>query len=280
MLNKTKMAIKIFKKTTPGRRLASGLDRSHLTKGKKQKSLSFIKKQRSGRNNDGRVTVRHQGGHHKQFYRVIDWKRDKKDMAAKVASIEYDPNRTTDIALIQYPDGEKRYILAPEGLTVGQFVQSGELAPVTVGNALPLKAIPSGTLVHNLEILPGRGAQIVRGAGNSAIISGFEDKFALVKLPSGEIRRFDPECLATIGQLGNSDWKNVNFGKAGRRRHLGIRPTVRGTAQNPHSHPHGGGEGRSGEGMHPKTPWGKPARGNRTRSRKHYSNKLIVNRRK
>ena len=232
------MGIRIFKKTTAGRRLASGLTRHHLSRGTKHKALSFIKKQKSGRNSNGRVTVRHQGGHHKQFYRIIDWKRDKKDFAGKVMTIEYDPNRTADIALIQYSDGEKRYILAPEGLAVGQIVQSGEYAPITLGNTLPLKAIPSGTLIHNIEIFPGRGAQMVRGAGNSAVISGFEDKYALVKLPSGEIRRFDLECMATIGQLGNADWKNVNFGKAGRKRHLGIRPTVRGTAQNPRSHPH------------------------------------------
>lgn len=215
----------------------------------------------------------------KRYMRDVDWKRNKKDMPGKVMAIEYDPNRTANIALVQYADGEKKYVLAPEGLAVGQSLVSGELAPLTIGNALPLKAIPVGTLVHCLEIFPGKGAQMVRGAGGAAVIMGFEETSALIKLPSGEIRRFDPEAYATIGQVGNIDWKNINFGKAGRKRRMGIRPTVRGTAQNPRSHPHGGGEGRSGEGMHPKTPWGKSARGNRTRNKMKHSNKYIFQRR-
>jgi large subunit ribosomal protein L2 len=201
-------------------------------------------------------------------------------MPAKVLTLEYDPNRTSHIALVLYADGERRYILAPEGLTINQVVVASEMAPLTVGNSLPLKAIPVGTSIHGLEIKPGKGAQLVRGAGGVAIVSGFEERHALVKLPSGEIRRFDPEAWATIGQLSNLDWKNTNLGKAGRKRRMGIRPTVRGTAQNPRSHPHGGGEGRSGEGMHPKTPWGKPARGKITRKKMKYSKKLIVQKRK
>ena len=243
------------------------------------KHLIRINPKSSGRNNSGKVTVRHQGGRHKRFLRTIDWKRDKVNIQAKVTSIEYDPNRTANIAKLLYPDGQINYILAPEGLAVDQFVTSGEASPLTLGNALPLRAIPSGTMVHNIEIIPGKGAQIVRTAGASALVSGFEENYALLKLPSGEIRRFKLNCMATIGSLGNPDWKNVNFGFAGRRRRMGIRPTVRGTAQNPHSHPHGGGEGRSGEGMIPKTPWGKPARGNKTRQKTKYSNKYLVTRR-
>ena len=194
--------------------------------------------------------------------------------------MEYDPNRTANLALLQYEDGERKYILAPEGLQVGQQIMNGEAAPLVVGNNLPLANIPVGTLIHNLELAPGKGAQMVRSAGSAANIMGFEEEYALVKLPSGEIRRFKPSCRATIGQLGNIEWKNISLGKAGRKRHMGIRPTVRGTAQNPRSHPHGGGEGRSGEGMPPKTPWGKPARGKRTRKRAKFSNKFIVQRRK
>lgn len=244
------------------------------------KKLMQILPKNSGRNASGVITTRHQGGRQKRFYRHIDWTRDKRDMVAKVVSIEYDPNRTSDIALIQYMDGEKRYILAPEGITLGQKVMSGEQAPLTVGNALPLRAIPVGTLIHNLELVPGRGAKLVRGAGVAAVIQGFEEEWALVKLPSGEIRRFSPTAYAVIGQVGNIDWKNQEIGKAGRMRRMGVRPTVRGTAQNPRSHPHGGGEGRSGEGMPPKTPWGKSARGNRTRKKFKHLSYLIVQRRK
>jgi len=245
-----------------------------------EKRLTWTLPKKSGRNATGVVTTRHQGAREKRRYREIDWKRDKQDMPARVVAVEYDPNRTADLALVQYADGEKRYILAPETLRVGQKVMSGESAPLTVGSALPLKAIPVGTMIHCLELAIGRGAKLVRGAGGAAMIQGFEGPWALVKLPSGEIRRIGAGAYATIGQVGNPDWKNVNLGLAGRKRHMGIRPTVRGTAQNPRSHPHGGGEGRSGEGMHPKTPWGKSARGNRTRNKSKYSHKMIVQRRK
>jgi len=274
------MALKIYKPVTSGLRFSTGLDFSVLTKNKPEKALIRILRKNSGRNSSGKVTTRHQGSREKRFLREIDWKRDKADKMAKVAAIEYDPNRTANIALVVYEDGEKRYILAPEGLTVGLNISNGEAAPLTVGNCLPLSNIPVGTVIHNLELVPGRGAQIVRSAGASAMVMGFEETYALVKLPSGEIRRFLPTCRAVIGRLGNTEWKNINFGKAGRRRHMGIRPTVRGTAQNPSSHPHGGGEGRSGEGMHPKTPWGKPARGKRTRKKFKFSNKFIAQRRK
>jgi len=270
----------MYKPITAGMRFSSGLDYSMLTHKKTRKKLFRILTKKSGRNNTGIVTTRHQGAREKRFLREIDWKRNKDGIAARVVALEYDPNRTANIALIQYANGEKSYILAPEGLKPGQQVMSGETAPLSPGNTLPLSGIPVGTLIHNLEVLPGKGAQIVRSAGSAASIMGFEETSALVKLPSGEIRRFGPTCRATIGQLGNVEWKNVNLGKAGRKRHMGIRPTVRGTAQNPRSHPHGGGEGRSGEGMHPKTPWGKSARGTRTRKKSRYSNKYLVSRRK
>ncbi len=255
------------------------LDKSHLTAQKPHKPLSSILSKHSGRNNFGRVTTRHQGGRQKRYLREIDFRRDKREMPAQVVSVEYDPNRTADIALLRYQDGQLRYILAPEGLKVNQTIMASESAPLVSGNSLPLKAIPVGTPIHNLEIMPGKGAQLVRGAGTAAFIMGFEDAWALVKLPSGEVRRMLPTAFATIGQIGNPDWKNINIGKAGRSRLMGIRPTVRGTAQNPHSHPHGGGEGRSGEGMHPKTPWGKSARGTRTRNKLKHSNRLVVTRR-
>jgi large subunit ribosomal protein L2 len=244
------------------------------------KKLQRILAKKSGRNSSGKVTVRHQGGRHKRYLREIDFKRDKRGISAKVASIEYDPNRGVDIALVFYADGEKRYILAPEGLKTGDEVQSGEKVEVKLGNALPLKKIPLGIVVHNLEIKPGKGAQIVRGAGTGAILMSKEEKYALLKLPSGEQRRVELACYATVGQLGNINRKNRILGKAGRKRYLGVRPTVRGVAQNPHSHPHGGGEGRSGIGMpSPKSPWGKPTLGVRTRNKKKYSNKLIIKRR-
>ncbi len=245
-----------------------------------EKRLTWTLPKRSGRNATGVVTTRHQGAREKRRYREIDWKRNKRGISARVVAIEYDPNRTADLVLVQYVDGERRYILAPETLRVGQKIVSGESAPLTAGNALPLKAIPVGTMIHCLELAVGQGAKLVRGAGGAAVIQGFEGEWALVKLPSGEIRRIGSGAYATIGQVGNPDWKNINLGKAGRKRHMGIRPTVRGTAQNPRSHPHGGGEGRSGEGMHPKTPWGKSARGNRTRNKSKYSHKMIVQRRK
>lgn len=256
------------------------MDYSDLNKSSKIKRLIRILPKNSGRNASGKVTVRHQGGRQKRYLRTIDWKHKKLDIPARVLGLEYDPNRTANIALVQYRDGEKRYVLAPEGIRIGQTLLNGEAAPITAGNTLPLKAIPVGTLIHNLEITPGKGAQIARGAGSAAVVAGFEETWALVKLPSGEVRRFNPLVMATVGQVGNVEWKNINFGKAGRRRHMGIRPTVRGTAQNPRSHPHGGGEGRSGEGMHPKTPWGKSARGTRTRNKSKHSNKLVVERRK
>jgi large subunit ribosomal protein L2 len=274
------MALKLYRPTTPGLRQSSGLDNSGLTHKRPERRLIRILSKNSGRNSTGKVTTRHQGGREKRLLREIDWRRSKQDVKAKVVAVEYDPNRTANLALLQYADGQKTYVLAPEGLIEGQLVMNGENAPLTVGNCLPLKSIPVGTPIHGIEIVPGKGAQIVRSAGASAIIMGFEEGSALVKLPSGEIRRFNPQARATIGQVGNSDWKNINFGKAGRKRHMGIRPTVRGTAQNPRSHSHGGGEGRSGEGMHPKTPWGKSARGNRTRNKSKYSNKLVAQRRK
>lgn len=274
------MALKLAKPTTPGQRFSSTLDYSNLTDKNREKRLTFILPKQSGRNSQGKITTRHQGTREKRFFRIVDWKREKTDVKGKVVALEYDPNRTADLALVQYEDGEKRYILSPEGLKIGDTILSGETAPLTAGCTLPLSGIPVGTNIHNIEIFPGKGGQMVRGAGTAAIIMGFEEAWALVKLPSGEIRRFALNCRATVGQVGNVDWKNINLGKAGRMRHLGVRPTVRGTAQNPRSHPHGGGEGRSGEGMHPKTPWGKSARGTRTRNKKKYSNYLIAERRK
>ncbi len=262
--------------TTPGQRFATKLVRN-LTVSKPQKKLTKINPKSSGRNNSGRVSVRHQGGRQKRLLRKIDWRRQKHDMEAKVLSIEYDPNRTANIALLKYADGFKVYILAPIGLSVGDQVMSGEVAEIKVGNALPVKKIPVGTTIHCVEMFPGKGAQLGRGAGTGIIIQGREDKYILVKLPSGEIRRIAPDCYATVGQLSNPDWKIVKFGTAGRKRRMGIRPTVRGVAQNPSSHPHGGGEGRSGIGMpSPKSPWGWKTLGRKTRSRTKYSDKMIV----
>jgi len=243
--------------------------------------LKTIKKKHSGRSNSGKVVVRHQGGEHKRFLRTIDFKRDKRDITGKVVAIEYDPNRTCDIALIQYADGERRYILAPQGLTVSATIEAGKNVDVRVGNALPITALPVGTIVHNVELTPGKGGQLARGAGTAAIVSAKEDgAYAHLKLPSGEMRKVLANGFATIGQVGNIDWKNEVIGKAGRARNMGRRPTVRGTAQNPRSHPHGGGEGRSGIGLkYPKTYTGRRAVGN-TRSKKKYSNKYIIQRRK
>lgn len=244
------------------------------------KNLKFIKKKNSGRDSAGRVSIRHQGGQHKRFLRMIDFKRDKKNIEGIVVSLEYDPNRTTDIALIQYADGEKRYILAPEGLNLKDKIMSADAADLKTGNAMPLLAIPIGTIVHNVELTPGRGGQIARGSGTGAIIAAKEGNIVHLKLPSGEVRVVSAKGMATIGSLGNVDLKNKVFGKAGAKRHLGIRPTVRGVAQNPRSHPHGGGEGRSGIGMSlPKTFAGRPAVG-KTRNKKKYSNKFILQRRK
>jgi large subunit ribosomal protein L2 len=242
--------------------------------------LKIIKKKNSGRDSSGKVVVRHQGGQHKRFYRIIDFKRNKFDIVGKVAAIEYDPNRTCDIALIQYADGDKRYILCPEGLKLNDTVVSGQNVDIKVGNALPLSEIPIGTVIHNVEITPGKGGQIARGSGAAIIVQAKEGNFVHLKLPSGEIRRIVIKSYATIGNVGNADWKNEVIGKAGRKRNMGIRPTVRGVAQNPRSHPHGGGEGRSGIGMAtPKTYAGRPAVGN-TRKKNKYSNKYIMQRRK
>jgi len=244
------------------------------------KRLLKILKKHSGRNNQGRVTVRHQGGGEKKFLREIDFKRDKYGISARVESVEYDPTRTANIALLVYKDGERRYILAPDGLKTGEVVISSPEAEIKVGNALPLEKIPVGTVVHNIELKPKKGGQLVRGAGSGAIVLSKEEKTVTVKLPSGEQRKIPKNCFATIGQVSRPEWKTEIIGRAGRKRHMGIRPTVRGVAQHPASHPHGGGEGRSGIGMPgPKTPWGKPALGKKTRKRKKYSNKLIIKRR-
>lgn len=245
------------------------------------KSLTIILPKQSGRDVSGHVSMRHIGGRHKRYYRIIDWKRDKVGVKAKVVAIEYDPNRTAQIALLNYADGEKRYILAPVGLTVGATVISSDTTDIKPGNALSLGVIPVGTLVHNIEIKPGHGAQMIRSAGGAAVVLARDGNAVQLKLPSGETRTFDIKCRATVGQLGNVDHRNEVIGKAGRSRHMGIRPTVRGVAQNPRSHPHGGGEGRSGIGMSsPKSPWGKHTLGKKTRSKKKYSNKFILSRRK
>ncbi|PJE69962.1 50S ribosomal protein L2 [Candidatus Shapirobacteria bacterium CG10_big_fil_rev_8_21_14_0_10_48_15] len=243
------------------------------------RKLKRILPKKSGRDAAGHVSVRHQGGRHKRFLRRIDFKRDKLDLPGKVMAFEYDPNRTADIALLTYSDGEKRYILAPQGLKVGDQVVAGPEVEIKVGNTLPLKRIPVGTPIHNVELTPGKGGQIARGAGTAALIQSKEGGLATVKLPSGEIRTLSENCLATLGQLGNLDWKNEVFGKAGRKRLMGIRPTVRGVAQHPDSHPHGGGEGRSGIGLKsPKSPWGKKTLGKKTRQPGRYSDKLIIKR--
>ncbi len=273
------MALKTYNPKTPTQRFKSGLDFAEITKVKPEKSLVSILPKKSGRSR-GTVSVRHQGGRAKRFWRQIDFARDKRDIPGRVAAIEYDPNRTCNVALLYYQDGEKRYILAPQELKVGDEVLASSQAEVKAGNALPLAKIPIGTPIHNLELMPGRGGQIARSAGGAAIIVAKEKRFAHVKLASGEIRMIPRNCYATIGQLGNIDWKNIKFGKAGRSRHRGIRPSVRGVAMSPRDHPHGGGEGRSGIGMpSPKSPWGKKTRGKKTRKRSKYSNKYIIKRR-
>lgn len=251
----------------------------YSTTSEPQKNLIKILKKHSGRDVTGKISVRHQGGRQKRFYRTIDFKRDKKDVEAKVIAIEYDPNRNAHIALVEYKDGEKRYILHPKDLKVGDKIISKETAEIKVGNALPLKNIPIGIQVHNVELYSGQGGKMVRGAGTAATVIAKEDKYVHLKLPSGEVRKFLDANFATVGMVGNIEHKDEIIGKAGRKILMGIRPTVRGTAQNPRSHPHGGGEGRSGEGMHPKTPWGKSAKGGRTRNKKKWSNKLIVKKR-
>ena len=250
-----------------------------ITKKEPEKSLVVPLKRKAGRSNQGRITVRHRGGGAKRKLRIIDFKRDKSGIPAEVVAIEYDPNRSANIALVQYTDGEKRYILAPLGLTPGDIICSGPDAEVKPGNALPLRQIPVGAMIHNIELKPGKGGQIVRSAGASAQIIGWEDSYALVKLPSGEVRKILDRCMATIGQVGNVDYQNIRLGKAGRKRWLGWRPAVRGSAMSPRDHPHGGGEGKSPRGMPPKTPWGKPALGYKTRRNK-ASDKFIVKRRK
>lgn len=245
-----------------------------------EKGLIEILKKHSGRDSSGKVTVRHQGARQKRYYRIIDFKRNKRDITGVVERIEYDPNRNAHIALVLYEDGEKRYIIHPTNLEIGAKIVASETAEITVGNALPLGKIPVGIEVHNIELYPGQGGAVVRGAGTFAVVVAQDGKYTHIKLSSGEVRKFLSNCWATVGRVGNIEHKDEEIGSAGRKRLMGIRPTVRGTAQNPRSHPHGGGEGRSGEGMHPKTPWGKPARGKRTRWPKKWSNKLIVSRRK
>lgn len=251
-----------------------------ISKAQPEKSLIEILKKHSGRNSSGKITVRHQGGRQKRYYRMVDFRRDKRGMEAIVKKIEFDPNRNAHIALVEYKDKELRYIIHPAELKIGNKIEASEKAEIKVGNALPLKNIPIGIQVHNIEIVPNQGGKMIRGAGGAGLVVGKEDKYVRIKLPSGEVKKFLKDCWATIGMIGNIDFKDRILGKAGRKILMGIRPTVRGTAQNPRSHPHGGGEGRSGEGMHPKTPWGKPARGKRTRNKNKWSKKFIVSRRK
>jgi large subunit ribosomal protein L2 len=272
------MPIKSFKPTTPTRRFQTVVTTDHLTDKKPEKSLTEGLRKQGGRNNKGRVTIRFRGGGHKRTYRIIDFKRDKRGVPARVVSIEYDPNRTANIALLNYADGEKRYILAPVGLEVGRTVVSGADADILVGNALPLENIPAGTTIHNIELRPGKGGQMVRSAGAAAQLVSREAGIALIKLPSGEVRKVQSVCYATIGQVGNVDAENVSLGKAGRTRWLGRRPHNRGVSMNPIDHPHGGGEGRTSGGRHPVTPWGQPTRGFKTRNNKRTDN-MIVNRR-
>ena len=273
------MGIRVYKPTSSARRFMSVLTFEEITRKKPEKSLTEHLKKHSGRNSQGKITVRHQGGGSKKTYRIIDFKRDKKDIPAKVTAIEYDPNRSAFIALLTYADGEKRYILAPLDLKVGDRVVAGDNVDIKPGNALPLRSIPVGTLIHNVEIKPGHGGQMVRSAGMSAQLMAKEGAFAQVRLPSGEVRKVPIDACATIGTVGNTDHENVRVGKAGRTRHMGIRPTVRGVVMNPCDHPHGGGEGKSPVGMPaPVTPWGKPALGYKTRKHKKYSNRLIVKR--
>jgi len=272
--------LKIYKPTSPGRRGMTGATFEEITKTKPEKSLLRPLKKKAGRSNQGRITVRHRGGGAKRMYRIIDFKRDKLGIPGEVAAIEYDPNRSARLALIHYADGEKRYILAPLGLEVGDTIMAGSDAEMKTGNALPLKSIPTGTAIHNIELHRGKGGQLVRSAGGGAQLMAKEGSYALVRMPSGEIRRIHIECFATIGQVGNVDHQHIKLGKAGRKRHLGIRSTVRGSVMSPRDHPHGGGEGRSPIGLPgPKTPWGKPAMGYTTRRNK-LTDSMIVKRRK
>lgn len=273
------MALKTYRPTSPGRRAMTGYSFEEITKSTPEKSLVISKKKNSGRNNRGVITVRHQGGGAKKRVRIIDFKRDKLNVPGTVKAIEYDPNRSARIALVFYIDGEKRYILSPNGLNVGDTVMAGEQAEIKPGNALPLKAIPTGTMIHNVELIKGRGGKMVRSAGNAAQLLAKEGDYVHVRLPSGEMRLVRAECMATIGTLGNEEHASISLGKAGRKRYMGWRPDVRGSAMTPRDHPHGGGEGRTPVGMPgPKTPWGKPALGYKTRDRK-YSDRLIIRRR-
>jgi len=276
------MGLKVYKPVTPGLRGKTVVNHKEtITKTEPEKSLVEGLRKEGGRNNTGKITVRHRGGGNKRLYRIIDFKRDKDGIPAKVTSIEYDPNRSAYIALLTYADGEKRYIIAPLGLKVGDTVMSGPNVEIKVGNALPLKNIPLGTFIHNIELIPGRGGQIARSAGAGAQLIAKEEEYAQIRMPSGEIRKIRLECKATIGQVGNLDHENVNLGKAGHKRHLGIRPTVRGSAMNPVDHPHGGGEGKAPIGHPgPLTPWGKPTLGYKTRKKKNPSDKYIIKRRK
>jgi large subunit ribosomal protein L2 len=275
------MAIRIYNSITPGTRNRSVADFSNLTKKKPEKSLLAKKMSKAGRNNRGIITIRHKGGGHKQRYRIIDFKRNKSEIEAKVASIEYDPNRNARIALLHYTDGEKRYILHPKKLEIGSIVVSGPGAPIEIGNALPLSSVPLGTSIHNVELIPGRGGQIIRSAGTSAQVVAKDGNFVTLRMPSGEVRLVHNRCYATIGEIGNAENKNLVLGKAGRSRWLGIRPTVRGVVMNPCDHPHGGGEGRSPIGRaRPVTPWGKPALGIKTRRNNKYSDFCIIRKRK
>ena len=275
------MGIRTYRSYTPSRRNMTGSTFEEITKKTPEKSLLTVKKKNSGRNSYGRITVRHQGGGNRQKYRIIDFKRQKDDIEAKVVGIEYDPNRSANIALIEYKDGVKAYILAPQGLKDGDKIVSGENVDIKVGNCLPISNIPVGTMIHNIELNPGQGGKLVRSAGQEAQLMAKEGAYAHVRLPSGEMRLVSIRCRATIGTIGNSDHENIKLGKAGRTRHMGIRPTVRGSAMNPNDHPHGGGEGRAPVGhAGPMTPWGKPALGYKTRNKKKLSNKFIVKRRK
>lgn len=275
------MGIKSFRPITPSLRQMTVSTFEEITKSSPERSLVEVLKKTSGRNNQGKITVRHKGGGNRVKYRIIDFKRNKDAVPATVSAIEYDPNRSANIALLFYADGEKRYILAPNKLNVGDVIYSGEGADIKVGNALPLKNIPTGTVIHNIELKPGKGGQLVRSAGNAAQLMAKEDDYCHVKLPSGEVRLIRSLCRATIGQVGNGDHENINIGKAGRKRHMGIRPTVRGSVMNPNDHPHGGGEGRSPIGRpNPVTPWGKPALGYKTRKKGKASDKYIVRSRK
>ena len=274
------MGIRKYNPTTPGLRGMTVSTFEEITTDKPEKSLTVTLKKHSGRNSRGKITVRHRGGGTRPKYRIIDFKRDKDGIPGKVATIEYDPNRSANIALINYADGEKRYIVAPNKLEVGDVIFSGPDADIKVGNALPVANIPVGTIIHNIELKPGKGAQLVRAAGNGAQLMAKEGKFASLRLPSGEVRKVRQECRATIGEVGNIDHQNIQIGKAGRKRHMGIRPTVRGSVMNPNDHPHGGGEGKAGIGrVSPVTPWGKPALGYKTRKKGKQSDKYIVKRR-